>query len=89
MLTTQPTVKYVAPVAFGGDAVVDLTLDDQGKMTGYTIVSAPSEDTEQLRHSIENNLLFTEFWPATAFGVPVAGTIRIFYRSPAGIDVKG
>ncbi|MBZ5610319.1 MAG: zf-HC2 domain-containing protein [Acidobacteriia bacterium] len=88
-LTTQPMVKYVAPVAFGGDAVVDLQLDDHGQMIGYTIVSAPSENTEQLRRSIENNLLFTEFWPATAFGVPVAGTIRISYRSPAGIDVKG
>jgi hypothetical protein len=89
LLTTQPMVKYVAPIAFGGDAVVDLSLDAQGQMIGYTIVSAPSQNTEQLRRSIENNLLFTEFWPATAFGVPVAGTIRISYRSPAGIDVKG
>jgi hypothetical protein len=89
MLSTQPTVKCVAPVPFGGDAVVDLSLDDQGHMIGYTIVSAPSDNTEQLRRSIENNLRFTEFWPATTFGVPVAGTIRIFYQSPAGIDVKG
>ena len=89
MLSTQPMVKYVAPVAFGGDAVVDLSLDDHGCMIGYTIVSSSTGDTEQLRRSIENNLLFTEFWPATAFGVPVAGSIRISYRSPAGIDVKG
>ncbi|HYL38300.1 MAG TPA: zf-HC2 domain-containing protein [Bryobacteraceae bacterium] len=89
MLTTQPMVKYVAPVAFGGDAVVDVRIDDQGRIVGYSIVSFAGADNQQLRRSIENNLIFTEFWPATAFGVPVAGTIRISYRSPANIDVKG
>jgi len=89
MLMTQPMVKYMAPIAFGGDAVVDIKIDDHGSIIAYAIVSAPGADTEKVRHSIENNLLFTEFWPATAFGVPIAGTIRISYRSPAGIDVKG
>jgi len=41
-----------------------------------------------LRHSIENSLLFTEFWPATNFGRPIAGTIRISFRS-SHIDVRG
>lgn len=89
MLITEPTVKYIAPVAFGGDAVVDVDIDDHGCIIGYAIVSSAGPDNVQLRHSIENNLLFTEFWPATSFGVPVSGTIRISYRSPAGIDVKG
>jgi len=89
MLITQPMLKYIAPVAFGGDAVVDVKIDNNGCIVGYAIVSSSGPDNERLRHSIENNLLFTEFWPATAFGVPVAGTIRISYRSPAGIDVKG
>ncbi|HTS46769.1 MAG TPA: zf-HC2 domain-containing protein [Bryobacteraceae bacterium] len=89
MLITEPMVKYMAPIAFGGDAVVDVNIDDHGCISGYSIVSSTGPDNEQLRRSIENNLLFTEFWPATSFGVPVAGTIRISYRSPAGIDVKG
>ena len=89
MLITEPMVKYMAPIAFGGDAVVDVNVDDHGCILGYSIVSSTGPDNEQLRHSIESNLVFTEFWPATAFGVPVAGTIRISYRSPAGIDVKG
>jgi len=90
MLTTQPTVKYMAPIAFGdGDAEVDLTIDDQGRIVDYVIVSAPGQKSEQLRRTIENNLLFTEFWPATAFGKPIAGTVRISFRSAAGIDVKG
>src|SRR5262249_4883893 len=89
MLITQPMVKYMAPIAFGGDAVVDVNVDMQGRIVSYTIFNAPDQNSDQLRRSIENNLLFTEFWPATAFGVPVAGTVRISYRSPAGIDVKG
>ena len=89
MLLTEPMVKYIAPVAFGGDAVVDVDVDDHGCIIGYSIVSSTGPDNAQLHRSIENNLLFTEFWPATAFGVPVSGTIRISYRSPAGIDVKG
>jgi hypothetical protein len=88
-LITQPMVKYMAPIAFDADAVVDVDIDDHGCILGYTIVSSTGPDNQQLRHAIENNLLFTEFWPATAFGVPVAGTIRISYRSPAGIDVRG
>lgn len=89
MLLTEPMVKYMAPISFGGDAVVDVKIDNTGCVVGYRIVSAPGGNDEQLRRSIENNLLFTEFWPATSFGVPVFGTIRISYSSPAGIDVKG
>lgn len=89
MLITEPMVKYMAPIAFGGDADVDVNVDDHGCILGYTIVSSSGPDHDQLRRAIQNNLLFTEFWPATAFGVPVAGTIRLSYRSAAGIDVKG
>jgi anti-sigma factor RsiW len=90
MLVTEPMLKDTAPVAFAdGDAVVDLQLDDQGTIINYTIVSAPGEQSEQLRHGIENSLLFTEFWPATTFGRPVAGTIRISFHNNSRIDVRG
>ncbi len=90
MLSTQPMLKYMAPVAFAnnGDAVVDLQLDDQGQIVNFNIVSAPGQQSDALRRSIENNLLFTEFWPATTFGHGVAGTIRISFRS-SRIDVRG
>ncbi len=89
MLTTEPTVKFMAPVAFvDEDVVVDLKLDDQGRMINYSIVGAPGPASDQVRHSIENSLLFTEFWPATWFGKPTAGTIRISFRS-SRIDVRG
>ena len=88
-LITQPMVKCTAPVAFGGaEAIIDVTLDEHGKLINYKIISAPGLKNEQIRRSIENSLLFTEFWPATAFGLPVAGTIRVFYGN-SHIEVKG
>src|SRR5581483_308827 len=89
MLNTEPALKYTAPVAFSDrDAVVDLQLDGQGRIIDFTIVSAPGQQSESLRRSIENNLLFTEFWPATTFGRPVAGAIRISFRNSSRIDVR-
>jgi hypothetical protein len=89
LLTTQPMVKYMAPIAFGeADAIVDLNIDEQGRIVNYSIVRAPGQ-TEQLRRQIENNLLFTEFWPATAFGKPISGTIRISFHNSSHIEVKG
>ena len=89
MLTTEPMLKCTAPIAFGDDdAMVDLHLDNQGRIVDYTIVSAPGQQSDQLRRNIENNLLFTEFWPATSFGHGIAGTIRISFRS-SRIDVRG
>jgi hypothetical protein len=89
MLATEPMLKSTAPIAFGeGDAMVDLRLDDHGRIIDYSIVNAPGQQNEQIRRSIENSLLFTEFWPATTFGRGVAGTIRISFRS-SRIDVRG
>jgi Putative zinc-finger len=90
MLATEPMLKDTAPVAFAdGDAVVDLQLDGRGTIINYSIVSAPGPTSEKLRHSIENSLLFTEFWPATTFGRPVAGTIRISFHNNSRIEVRG
>jgi len=88
-LTTQPMVKSALIGFNDGEAVVDLTIDHQGKIVNYSIVSAPGKQGDALRRSIENSLLFTEFWPATAFGRPVAGTIRISFRNSSRIEVKG
>jgi hypothetical protein len=88
-LSTEPTVKNLAPIGFTyGDAEVDLTIDGQGRIVKYTIVGSEGVEKEGLRRSIENNLLFTEFVPATAFGMPTPGTVRLSFRS-SRIEVKG
>jgi hypothetical protein len=86
-LFTEPALKSVKPIGFRyGDAEVDLRIDSGGRLVNYSIVSGSGN--EGLRHSIENNLLFTTFTPATAFGKPVSATLRLSFRS-SSIDVKG
>jgi hypothetical protein len=88
-LSTNPVLKSTAPIGFHyGDAEVDLRIDEQGRIINYSIVGSQGLDKDAMRRSIENNLLFTQFAPATAFGIPVTGSLRISFRS-SRIDVKG
>lgn len=88
-LSTDPVLKSMAPIGFHyGDAEVNLRIDEQGRIVNYSIVGGQGLEKDAMRRSIENNLLFTQFTPATAFGVPVTGTIRLSFRS-SRIDVKG
>jgi hypothetical protein len=88
-LFTEPALKSVKPIGFHyGDAEVDLRIDSDGRLVNYSIISGSCNEQNLLRHSIENNLLFTTFTPATAFGKPVSATLRLSFRS-SSIDVKG
>jgi len=90
VLTTQATIKGTGPVGTtAGDVIVELTIDGQGRMVDYRIVSGRNELTsDAVRRSLENTLLFIEFTPATAFGQPTPGKVRLSLRS-SYIDVKG
>jgi hypothetical protein len=89
-LYTEASVKSTSPVSFGDDdVVVELTIDDQGRILDYKIADCPHIlKTPGLRRTIEHNLLFTQFTPATTFGQPMSGKIRISFRN-SKIDVKG
>jgi len=88
-LYTEASVKSTSPVSFGDDdVVVDLNIDDQGRILDYKIVDGPHIMKTELRRAIEHKLLFTQFTPATTFGLPMAGKIRISFRN-SKIDVKG
>lgn len=88
-LSTGPAVKSLAPIGFQyGDAEVDLRIDEQGRIINYSIVGGQGIEKDALRRSIENNLLFTQFTPATAFGIPITSTLRLSFSS-SRIDVKG
>ncbi len=71
------------------DIVVDLLVDEQGRMVDYSLpypqkwTSAPA-----MLHSVENALLSARFTPATRFGQPANGRIRITLRRSM-LDVKG
>ncbi len=84
---TEPVVKSMAPLGFmHGDAIVDVSVDEDGCAVSYSIVGGGH--SEELRRTIENNLLFTRFTPATAFGIPTASTVRIAFRS-SRVEVRG
>lgn len=86
---TQATVKALAPFGFREDEfVVEVMVDEQGRMTDYTITQGPSLVKDaQLRRSVENNLLFTEFTPATVFGQPMPGKLFLSF-SHRRINIK-
>lgn len=89
-LSTEATVKSMAPIGFeDGEAVVDVTIDDQGHMVDFDIVrDHGGEVNASFRRSVENALLFTIFTPRTAFGQPVGGKLRLTFRS-SSVEVKG
>ena len=87
-----PAIKSMSmgPLGFSsGDAVVDLTIDGHGRVIDFAIVSDnDAAHTDALRRNIENNLLFTVFTPATAFGRPTDGKIRVKFSS-SHYEVRG
>lgn len=90
VLTTEVGVNRMAPIHVSDDdVIVDVTVDGQGRMIDYTVLSGASALTNvRTRRRLEAALLFTEFTPATAFGQPMAGKMRLSLRN-SRIDVKG
>jgi len=90
MLTTEAFIKNTGTLSStDSEVVVDVTIDEQGRMVDYIVISGAAILTDAARRRrLENTLLFTEFVPATAFGVPTAGRIRLSLNS-SQIEVKG
>lgn len=87
-LTTEATVKSTAPLAGScGDVMVDVTVDETGRMVDYKVVNGYALTGEQLRR-LENRLIFTTFEPVTQFGQPAPGKLRLYFRN-SEVDVKG
>ena len=87
---TEAAVKATGPVVgAGADVVVDVTIDDRGRIVEYRVVSGAifAEDPD-FRRRLENLLLFTEFVPATAFGRPGASRMRLTLTS-SSVEVRG
>ena len=97
VFVTQPILENIAPIGFVfGDAVVDLRIDEQGRIVNYSIVEE-SGHKDAVHRSIENSLLFTRFAPARVApascpncgGVPIQGTFRMVFRNSSHIEVRG
>ena len=90
VLSTEASVKGVQPIGLSqNEVVLDVVIDDQGRMIDYAVVQGDlAMKNFDLRRRIENNLLFTQFTPATAFGQPMPGRIRVTLTANR-IEVKG
>ena len=92
MLTTSAGIKGLSPISSWDDGdvvVVDVILDGQGRMIDYAIVSGAAVlQNAAVRRRLENKLLFTEFVPATAFGVPTTSRLCLLVGT-SRIEVKG
>jgi hypothetical protein len=89
--TSGAAVKRMGPIATSSneDVVVDVTIDGDGRMVDYAIVSGGVPSDLALRRSIEGFLLLTSFTPAMgSFGQPVSARLRLTLRS-SHIDVIG
>jgi hypothetical protein len=58
-------------VVLDHDLLVDVTVDAQGTMSSYRILSGP--DSPNLRHQLDQILLFSRFRPMMSFGRPTPG----------------
>jgi len=92
MLTvaTDPMLAS-APLGLGdADVVVEDSVDNQGHMVDYKVLSGESSlKDSSFKRRLENSLLFTVFAPATSFGHRTSGKVRIPFITSSSIIVKG
>ena len=84
VLYTDPALEEMNPVDAGNETVVEVTIDERGRVQGYVVTQG------QMTPEIENNLvLFSRFAPATAFGRPTWGRVLVSFRRSHQISVRG
>lgn len=78
LLTTQASVQPAELGLSGGDAEVDLNIDETGSVVGYDLVTGGDalQDPARLQR-IKGLLPRLRFTPATDFGRPIASTVRL------------
>jgi hypothetical protein len=69
--STWAPEKHEMELSLPHGLLLDVTVDEHGQMAGYQILSGPS--SSDLRHQLDQMLLFSRFRPMTSFGRPTAG----------------
>jgi hypothetical protein len=90
-LTTGVQVQRSVAAGLSDSVLVDVDVDDQGRLLDYQIVSGADVVADPLmRRRLETVLWFTTFSPATSFGMPMAGKARVLLLpGPEIYYVKG
>jgi len=74
----------VIPMKVSSPVMIEAIVDSNGRLADYRILAG--EDTEEMRHQLNQLLLFTTFEPARTFGSPTQGRVVLTFSN---IDVKG
>jgi hypothetical protein len=86
-LYTDPALEEMNPVDAGDEIVVEVTIDERGRVQGYVVTQGRM--TPEIENNLENNLvLFSRFAPATVFGQPTWGRVLVSFRR-SQISVRG
>jgi len=90
VLYTVASVRSSLDLALGPEEIaVDVFVDEQGRVIDYAFPSGYGRyNTAVIRRGLENSLLFTQFHPATSFGQPTSGWVRVSFRR-SEIQVNG
>jgi hypothetical protein len=87
VLYTEACVEEMAPFTFARDeGAIELTIDEKGRIVDYAVPAGIPR--REVMSNIGNMMLFTSFTPATWFGHPTAGKLRVSFRR-SHIVVKG
>lgn len=78
---TDPSLNRSNPVRYRGDVVVQLIIDERGRVADYRVIQG--QDSEELR----NFILFSTWNPSTYFGKPRWGTA--LWSHGEELQVKG
>jgi hypothetical protein len=91
VLFTPASMKSIMPFRDpGGEIVLEVQINEQGRVEDYSVSKGQALLVDAgLRRAVENNLLFTQFEPPTAFGQPVRGKAVVRFESGDHIDVIG
>ena len=89
VLATEALLKSTLLETAPEEINVGVLVDEQGRVTDYSLPKGLDEITRQeLRREIGKSLLFTQFQPATMFGQPTAGWVRVKFRRTQ-LEVRG
>lgn len=89
-IATTPSVRATMLDMSDAEITVDVFVDEQGRVIDYSFPDGyGTANTAVVRRKLENSLLFTEFTPATTFGQPTSGWVRVKFSGRSQIDVKG
>jgi hypothetical protein len=89
VLATEPWLKSALLDNAPDEITIDVLVDEDGRAMDYNVVHAKNVPSPaQLRRLIGNSMLFTQFHPATSFGQPTSGWVRVRIRRQI-LDVQG